>query len=160
MQGNIYKHTLQPLFVVQGKAMRIITSHSFLEYSCPLFKKINAIIIWVCFSQCCFHVRISKSSYFYKFWVFFSSVEYTHNYNTWLSQSRMTYAFPQNKLESLTFDIKLQRSAMILVTIRSFWHLNILRKRSNQTLLQAVSTFWISVTLHVTSKQYHPTIFH
>ena len=47
----------------------------------------------------------------------------------------------EQTMESLTLYIKVQRSGTILVMILSFCRLNILRKRSNQTLQQAISTY-------------------
>ena len=41
--GNTYQTTLQPLFILQKKALRIITFSSYNEHSSPLFKDLNDV---------------------------------------------------------------------------------------------------------------------
>ena len=93
--GNTYQTSLQPLFVLQKKAIRIITFSSFSDHTSPLFKDLNVIKL---FDEVTFHIAV----FMYKFKnrllpsnfdVFFTSVKESHNYNTRLS-SRMTHALP------------------------------------------------------------------
>ena len=58
--GNTYPSTIQPLFVLQKKAMRIITFSEYNEHSSPLFKLLNIIKI---FDLVTFHI----ASFMYKF---------------------------------------------------------------------------------------------
>ena len=44
--GNTYPSTIQPLFVLQKKAMRIMTFSEYNEHSSPLFKLLNIIKIF------------------------------------------------------------------------------------------------------------------
>ena len=41
--GNTYKTTLQPIFILQKRAMRLITFSRFDEHSSPLFKSLEII---------------------------------------------------------------------------------------------------------------------
>ena len=52
-------------------------------------------------------------------------------------------------------DIKVQRSGRMLVIMLSFCHVNILRKRSYQTYLQVINTYWIFVIFCVNSSRRH-----
>ena len=107
--GNTYQTSLQPLFVLQKKAITIITFSSFFEHTGPLFKDLNVIKL---FDEVTFHIAI----FMYKFKnqllpdnfkVFFTSVKETHNYNTRLS-SRMTYALPKTRTNYGILNIRYQ----------------------------------------------------
>ena len=107
--GNTYQTSLQPLFVLQKKAIRIITFSSFSDHTSPLFKDLNVIKL---FDEVTFHIAV----FMYKFKnqllpsnfdVFFTSVKETHNYNTRLS-SRMTYALPITRTNYGIFNIRYQ----------------------------------------------------
>ena len=41
--GNTYSTTLQPLFILQKRAIRLMTFTSFHEHSSPIFRKLNII---------------------------------------------------------------------------------------------------------------------
>ena len=41
--GNTYLTTLQPLFILQKKTIRLMTFKSFHEHSSPIFRKLNII---------------------------------------------------------------------------------------------------------------------
>ena len=107
--GNTYQTSLQPLFVLQKKAIRIITFSSFSEHTSPLFKDLNVIKL---FDEVTFHIAV----FMYKFKnqllpsnfdVFFTSVKETHSYNTRFS-SRMTYALPKTRTNYGIFNIRYQ----------------------------------------------------
>ena len=61
--GNSYQTSLQPLFVSQKKAIRIITFTGYFEHTSPLFKDLNVIKLFdeVTVQACshrCFYVQI------------------------------------------------------------------------------------------------------
>ena len=58
--GNTYQTSLQPLFVLQKKAIRIITFSSFFEHTGSLFKDLNVIKL---FDEVTFHIAV----FMYKF---------------------------------------------------------------------------------------------
>ena len=89
--GNTYPSTIQPLFVLQKKAMRIITFSEYNEHSSPLSKLLNIIKI---FDLVTFHI----ASFMYKFHHrllpsafdnFFTPIDRIHNYNTDWHQNRV-----------------------------------------------------------------------
>ena len=97
------------LFVLQKKAIRIITFSGFSEHTSPLFKDLNVIKL---FDEVTVHIAV----FMYKFKnqllptnfnVFFTSIKETHNYNTRLS-SRMTYALPKTRTNYGIFNITYQ----------------------------------------------------
>ena len=106
--GNTYQTSLQPLFVLQKKAIRIITFFRFFEHTSPLFKDLNVIKL---FDEVTVHIAV----FMYKFKnellptnfnvFFFTSIKETHNYNTRLS-SRMTYALPKTRTNYGIFNIR------------------------------------------------------
>ena len=55
--GNTYQSSLQPLIVLQKKAIRIITFSSFYEHTSPLFKDLNVIKL---FDEVTVHIDISS----------------------------------------------------------------------------------------------------
>ena len=58
--GNTYQTSLQPLFVLQKKAIRIITFSGFFEHTSPLFKDLNVIKL---FDEVTVHIAV----FMYKF---------------------------------------------------------------------------------------------
>ena len=44
--GNTYQTTIQPLYLLQKKVVRIITFSEFDEHSSPLFKQLNFVKIF------------------------------------------------------------------------------------------------------------------
>ena len=107
--GYTYQTSLQPLFVLQKKAIRIITFSGFFEHTSPLFKYLNVIKL---FDEVTVHIAV----FVYKFKnpllptnfnLFFTSIKETHNYNTRLS-SRMTYALPKTRTNYGIFNIRYQ----------------------------------------------------
>ena len=41
--GNTYSSTTQPLFILQKRAMRMMTFSKFREHSSPIFKRLNIV---------------------------------------------------------------------------------------------------------------------
>ena len=104
--GNTYPSTIQPLFVLQKKAMRIITFSEYNEHSSPLFKLLNIIKI---FDLVTFHI----ASFMYKFHHrllpsafdnFFTPIDRIHNYNTRLA-STQSYYLPKARTNYGLFNI-------------------------------------------------------
>ena len=140
--GNTYQTSLQSLFVLQKKAIRIITFSSFFEHTSLLFKDLNVIKL---FDEVTVHIAVFMHKFKNhllptNFNVFFTSIKETHNYNTRLS-SRMTYALPKTRTNYRIFNIRYP-GAKIWNAIRDnikLLSLNILRKSSNQILLQIIN---------------------
>ena len=107
--GNTYQTTLQPLFILQKKALRIITFSSYNEHSSPLFKDLNVvklsdiITLQLAVFMYKFHNNLLPSV----FDSYFNSVRMLHNYNTRLS-SKMTYVIPKVRTNYGTFNIRFQ----------------------------------------------------
>ena len=107
--GNAYLSTLQPLFHLQKKAIRIITFSSFTEHSSPLFKGLNVlklsdiITLQLAVFMYKFHNQLLPSV----FDTFLNPVGNIHCYNTRLS-SRMTYAIPKARTNYGILNIRFQ----------------------------------------------------
>ena len=107
--GNTYQTSLQPLFVLQKKAIRIITFPSFFEHTSPLFKDLNVIKLFdkVTVHTAVFMYKFKNQLLPTNFSVFLTSIIETHNYNTRLS-SRMTFALPKTRTNYGIFNIRYQ----------------------------------------------------
>ena len=98
--GNTYQTTLQPLFILQKKALRIITFSSYNEHSSPLFKDLNVvklsdiITLQLAVFMYKFHNNLPPSV----FDPYFNSVRKLHNYSTRLSSKMTCYSKSQKKL--------------------------------------------------------------
>ena len=91
-----YRTTLQPLFISQKKALRIISFTSFNEHSSPLFKDLRVVKLFDI-------IALQLAIFMYKFHNkllppvfdhYFNPVGNVHSYNTRLS-SKMTYVIPK-----------------------------------------------------------------
>ena len=107
--GNTYTTSLNPLYILQKKAVRIITFSCFDQHSSPLFKNLRIVKF---FDLVKFHILI----FMYKFHNdllpsvfrdFFISVNTIHNYNTRLA-SRETYYLPKVRTNYGIFNIRFQ----------------------------------------------------
>ena len=107
--GNTYQTYLQPLLLLQKKAIRIITFSSFFEHTSLLFKDLNVIklVDEVTVPIAVFKYKFKNQLFPTNFNVFFTSIKETHNYNTRLS-SRMTYALPKTRTNYGIFSIRYQ----------------------------------------------------
>ena len=79
--GNTYSTTLQPLFILQKRAIRLMTFTSFHEHSSPIFRKLNIIKL----DDLIYHIfmyRFNNSLLPSAFDAFFSKVSEIHHYNT------------------------------------------------------------------------------
>ena len=107
--GGTYRTTLQPLFILQKKALRIITFTSFNEHSSPLFKDLRVVELFDI-------IALQLAVFMYKFHNkllppvfdhYFNPVRNVHSYNTRLS-SKMTYAIPKARTNYGIFNIRFQ----------------------------------------------------
>ena len=100
--GNTYRTTLQPLFIREKKAFRIITFTSFNEHTSPLFKDLNVVKVLYDYPSTSRH-KFHKKLLPPVFDPYFNSVRKTHIYDTRLS-SKMTYSMlfpkPEKNMES------------------------------------------------------------
>jgi hypothetical protein len=107
--GCTYQTTLQPLFILQKKAVRILTNSSFHEHTSPLFKDMN-------FLKLCDLVSFHIALFTYKFHnqllppifdSFFSTVASQHNHGTRLS-SKQSFLLPKARTNYGIFNIRFQ----------------------------------------------------
>ena len=107
--GSTYQTTLQPLVVLQKKAVRIITNSSFQEHTSPIFKDLN-------FMKLCDLVSFQIALFIYKFYnqllppIFtnlFSTVASQHDYGTRLS-SKQSFSLPKARTNYGIFNIRFQ----------------------------------------------------
>ena len=83
--GNTYNTTLQPAYILQKKAIRVITFSSFDHHTNPLFKLLGVIIFpdlvnyHITVFMCKYHNQLLPSV----FNPFFTKVDQVHSYNTW-----------------------------------------------------------------------------
>ena len=106
--GNTYKTILNPITVLQKKAVRIITFSHFQSHTSPIFKKLDLLKLsdivklhTILFMHQCYNDRLPKA-----FNDFFSLVKHKHRYNTRLA-SKIIYTLPlirtNHGLHSLRF---------------------------------------------------------
>ena len=108
--GNTYTISLNPLFILQKKAVRIITFSSFDQHSSPLFKYLNIIKF---FDLVKLHISIflykflNNQLYPLVFCDFFISVNKIHKFNTRLA-SKQSYYLPKVRTNFGIFNIRFQ----------------------------------------------------
>ena len=105
--GNTYSSTIQPLFILQKRAIRIMTFSKFHEHSSPIFKRLNIVKLPDL-------VTLSIAVFMYKFYnrhlpsvfdTFFTQVNKRHNYST-RSASKMFYTLPKVRTNYGKFNIR------------------------------------------------------
>ena len=104
--SNTYQTTLQPLFILQKKALRIITFPSCNEHSSPLFKDINVVKLSdiIGFQLAVLMYKFHNNLLPSVFDPYFNSFRMLHNHNTRIS-SKMTYVIPTVRANYGTFTI-------------------------------------------------------
>ena len=100
---------MQPLFILQKKALRIITFSSYYERSSPLFKDLNVVKLSdvITFQLAVFMYKFCNILLPSVFDPYFNSVRILHNSNARLS-SKMTYVIPKVRTNYGTFNIRFQ----------------------------------------------------
>jgi len=107
--GSTYPTTLDPLFKLQKKVMRVITFSNFDERSSPLFKRLNVIklndiaFLYISVFMYKYHHSLLPTA----FNNFFTKVRDVHKYNTRLS-SKSSYALPKPRTNYAIFNIRFQ----------------------------------------------------
>ena len=107
--GNTYETTLKPIFVLQKKALRIITFSSFDHPSSSLYKSLNIIKLpdlvklTVAIFMYKYHNRLLPTA----FQSFFTNVNKVHNYNTRLA-SKQSFYLPRARTNYAIFNIRFQ----------------------------------------------------
>ena len=107
--GNAYTTTLQPLYILQKKAMRIITFSNFDQHSTPLFRLLNIIKLYdlltlhISVFMFKFHNRLLPSYFDF----FFTQVKEIHKYNT-RSAANQSYYLPRARTNYGLFNIRFQ----------------------------------------------------
>ena len=107
--GNTYSTTLQPLYILQKKAVRIMTFSSFDEHSTPLF---GLLAIMKLSDLVTFHIALFMHKFHNKllpsyFDSFFNPVLRIHNYNT-RSAANQSYYLPRARTNYGIFNIRFQ----------------------------------------------------
>ena len=94
--GNTYSTTLQPLFILQKRAIHLMTLTSFHEHSSPILRKLNIIKLDDLISShiAVFMYRFNNSLLPSAFDAFFSKVSEIHHYNT-RSAAKQSYYLPK-----------------------------------------------------------------
>ena len=98
--GNTYETTIKPVFVIQKRAVRVITFSNFDQHSSPLFKALKIIK----FPDL---VTYLIAIYMYQFASFFTKVDTVHSYNTRHS-AKLTYYLPKARTNYGKFSIRFQ----------------------------------------------------
>ena len=107
--GNTYKTTLQPIVILQKKAMRIITFSRFDERSSPLFKSLEIIkfVDVVTFYLAIFMYKYHNKLLSPVFISFFTKITQIHSYNTRLA-AKQSYYLPKARTNHGIFNIRFQ----------------------------------------------------
>ena len=89
--GNTYSTTLQPLFILQKRAIRFMTFTIFYEHLSPIFRKLNIIKLddLISYHIAVFMYRFNNSLLPSAFDAFFSKVSEIHYYNTRSAAKRL-----------------------------------------------------------------------
>ena len=100
--SNTYQTTLQPLFILQKKALRIITFPSCNEHSSPLFKDININVVKLSdiigFQLAVLMYKFHNNLLPSVFDPYFNSFRMLHIHNTRISSKMTCYSNSQSKL--------------------------------------------------------------
>ena len=107
--GNTYSTTLQPLYILQKKAVRFMTFSTFDEHSTPLFRLLEIMKLYdlVTFHIALFMHKFHNNSLPSNFDAFFNSVLNIHNYNT-RSAANQSYYLPRARTNYGIFNIPFQ----------------------------------------------------
>ena len=107
--GNTYNTTLQPIYILRKKAVRVISFSSFDHHSNPLFKLLDIIIFpdlvkyYIGIFMYKYHNQLLPSV----FNSFFTKVDQVHSYNT-QHTSKLSYYLPKVRTNYWKFNIRFQ----------------------------------------------------
>jgi len=107
--GNTYQTTLQPLYLLQKKVVRIITFSKFDEHSDPIFKHLNFVKIFdlVIFKISIFMYKYNSKLLPCAFESFFTTIDKVHGYNTRAASKKFLY-LPKARTNYGKFNIRFQ----------------------------------------------------
>ena len=105
--GNTYKTNLNPLIVLQKKAIRIITFSDFHAHTSPIFKELNLLKFpdIVHFYTAVFMYQYTYGKLPDSFCNFFTAISSQHHYNTRLA-SKSTFTLPSTRTNYGLFNIR------------------------------------------------------
>ena len=108
--GGAYDIVLQPLYILQKKAIRLISNSHYLEHTEPLFKSLELLNIYQIFKLNCLILvhKCNKDSYFLPFRNKMQKNSSIHNYNT----------RSNNSLRPLPGKLKLCQKSYLCVSIK------------------------------------------
>ena len=97
--GNTYLTNINPLFILQKRAVRTMTFCKFDEHSYPLFKQTNILKLFdlIKFQISIFMYKFHKNRLPAVFDSYFLSISKVHNYSTRLSSTH-AYSLPKHEL--------------------------------------------------------------
>jgi len=105
--GNTYPTTIKPLFILQKKAIRIITHSKYDDHTDPLFKAANILkledLIYYCNATFLYDYHYNKLPKLFD--SFFIKISQVHNYNTRLA-SKSTFSLPNVRTNYGKFNIR------------------------------------------------------
>ena len=107
--GNTYQTTIQPLYLLQKKVVRIITFSKFDEHSSPLFKQLNFVKIFdlVTFKISTFMYKYNNKSLPSVFQLFFTEIDKVHGYST-RAAAKKSFYIPKARTNYGKFNIRFQ----------------------------------------------------
>jgi hypothetical protein len=107
--GNTYPTTLQPIYILQKKAVRIMTFSRFDEHSSPLFKQLKIIKLFdlVTYNIAIFMFKFHNNSLPSIFNTLFTPVNKVHSYNT-RHAAKQSYYLPKARTNYGLFNIRFQ----------------------------------------------------
>ena len=107
--GNTNETTIKPVFVIQKRAVRVITFSNFDQHSSPLFKALkivkfpDLVTYLIAIYMYKFHNQLLPGV----FASFFTKVDAVHSYNTRHS-AKLTYYLPKARTNYGKFSIRFQ----------------------------------------------------
>ena len=134
--GNTYKTTLQPIFILQKRAMRLITFSRFDEHASPLFKSLEIIKF---LELVTFHLAIFMYKYHNQllpsvFNSFFTKISQIHTYNTRLGAKQSYYLPKEEQIMVYSIsDFKVHQYGIPLMKISNYLHCLCLKRKWNST---------------------------
>lgn len=111
--GSTYKTTLKPLYMLQKKAIRILTFSHYYDHSSPLFRKLSILKLadLVIYQHSIFLYKYHTNQLPLVFDNFFQPITSRHSYNTRLA-SRSSYYIPIVRTNFGKFNIRYQGSTI------------------------------------------------
>ena len=105
--GNTYQSSINPLFVLQKKCLRLMTFESYNAHSNPIFirLKLLKLVDLVYLQTALFMYDFSSNKLPNSFKSFFNSIEQRHSHNTRLA-SKSSYTLPSARTNYGKFNIK------------------------------------------------------